>query len=365
MTDLTAKVKQLQRDLDKARFMWAIFPLAMAVLLTWIFAQQHALARYHDELAELGSFRKELRAAHEHFSSRLVVQQQAFETQVAKLNMLVDEVARLRSDIRIPTTSCSSEASKNRAESSTEPQSNEVIVQCVSDVHVTITSHRRQNLQDADGKLRLSNKAKVREQWRLIDAGGGKVFLLSHHSRYLVDKDGKLRLDSHSEPWHIQSAGDGLVFITSHNNQNLQDHNGALRLSANNRRWEKWEIVQQDETAACSFSDIPKAQPMWAMNSTCDADGVGMSCSEVCQAHGRVCMAHVLNTLRSADSLGQIASATGRSCEIFHDHPEVEGVWDGPWVQGNACGYTSSSHWGAACEARPSCGYERVCPCAT
>jgi len=235
-------------------------------------------------------------------------------------------------------------------------------------------------------------------QWNIVEAGDGKVFLQSfetwkgkkHQDQYLSNKNDKLSLARHASPkiwdqWSVKSAGDGKVFISSHRSEKLQDDNGALRLSRKSRDWEKWYITRQDGTSACTHSRNPpapatpvsqqhpttdaasSADARWVMNSTCDdARASGMSCSEICLAHGRSCMPDLLHSLRGEAALGQIALSMGRSCEDFTDHPGIHGHWDGPWIAAHptvVCGYTSNPDWEATCEMRPSCGFDRVCPC--
>lgn len=106
--------------------------------------------------------------------------------------------------------------------------------------------------------------------------------------------------------------------------------------------------------------------PHWVQNSTCASDGLAMSCSSICKvASNGLCSAPHLQSLHDEYSVSMAAASLGRTCDDFHDHHAIQGSWDGPWVLGTLCGYSSSSHWQASCNARPHCGYERFCPCAS
>lgn len=284
--------------------------------------------------------------------------------------------------------------------------------QCTFDLPVLIKSHRQQHLQDVNGELLFGQLDGSLDGWVIRDAGDGKVFLASHRNEYLADRDGVPTLSKNSkdwEMWQIEPGPDGQVFIRSHRRQNLQDRNGVARLSSKNRRWELWRIVHSDGSAACShssnlrtsLSSIPDLIPAfptheqtsafgqntpredhaairagihWAMNSTCVEQHFpnalsGMSCSEICAAVGHTCSPSMMKSIRSKEVIEDVVRSMGYSCEAFHDHLDVHGNWDGPWVftssesRAGTCGYTSNADWIATCEDRPACSFSRICPC--
>jgi len=113
-------------------------------------------------------------------------------------------------------------------------------------VPVLIQSHRNQNLQDNNGQVSLSGNALAWEQWKIIDAGDGKVTIKSHRNQNLQDNNGEVKLSGSAlawEQWTISDAGDGKFTISSHRNQNLQDNNGQIMLSGNADAWEQWSIT--------------------------------------------------------------------------------------------------------------------------
>eukprot|EP00928_Gymnodinium_smaydae_P000903 TRINITY_DN10330_c0_g3_i1.p1 TRINITY_DN10330_c0_g3~~TRINITY_DN10330_c0_g3_i1.p1 ORF type:complete len:655 (-),score=48.14 TRINITY_DN10330_c0_g3_i1:156-2120(-) len=144
-------------------------------------------------------------------------------------------------------------------------------------MRVYIKSHTNLYLQDGNGTVKLSRKARTREQWALGYAGGGKVTITSSSGRRLQDCKGNVRLSKNAQAWEqwvIGDAGRGKVIIKSHRSQNLQDNNGALMLSGNEKAWERWSVVSADGTSAFCFEQYPSEDIRTHNSSSCSSSWV-------------------------------------------------------------------------------------------
>ena len=87
------------------------------------------------------------------------------------------------------------------------------------------------------------------------------------------------------------------------------------------------------------------------------------NCDRTCGNAGGICVGALLKPLQSRNIVDQAVQLAGRRCTSFSsaDSPTI---WDGPWIRGSDCGFSTSASWEPSChmDTKPG-GYNRICPC--
>lgn len=135
---------------------------------------------------------------------------------------------------------------------------------CKLDEPFLIQGHDNKNLQDHNGDVRSHANKGTWERWKLFDAGNGKVYIRSWRNENLKDHNGKLQVTATEglwEQWEVQDAGDGdgKVFIRSWRKDQLRANSEGPDLTPNRLSHEKWKIIREDGTDACTFNGIGSA----------------------------------------------------------------------------------------------------------
>jgi len=86
----------------------------------------------------------------------------------------------------------------------------------------------------------------------------------------------------------------------------------------------------------------------------------GQDCQSACQHHDLHCDAKDMY-LSSEQQVREAASAAGKRCTDIFEVQLWGEQWDGPWSNGERCGYIPHEYWMADCSL--GCNFERLCPC--
>lgn len=139
------------------------------------------------------------------------------------------------------------------------------VVNVPTNVPVYIRSHRNEDLQDADGKLKFSTNRSSSEQWVFTKTASGRFIINSHRKQNLQDNTVFVSLSDNElefEQWSIKNVpgNDGKFIIKSHRSQNLQDCEGHAGLSQNELRWEWWSIIEASKDTSGHIVKTPERQ---------------------------------------------------------------------------------------------------------
>lgn len=98
----------------------------------------------------------------------------------------------------------------------------------------------------------------------------------------------------------------------------------------------------------------------WILGEGC-VNNNAPNCKTVCKDKGLVCNKKLLDSLTTEESIKHAAASAGWACGVLKALPNV-GTWDGPWINGDTCGYATGHSFGD-CEKSTNCGFKRICPC--
>lgn len=132
---------------------------------------------------------------------------------------------------------------------------------CLHGTKVKFTSHRGQHLVEDGDAVRLSAAADTDagSWWTLLDASGGHVHIFSNLGKFLsADRSNVVLRDDVgvADNWKVQNAGQGRVFLNNEAGTYLADIVSHPVLSPNADDWEVWTVTTGAGDAVCSFHPV-------------------------------------------------------------------------------------------------------------
>jgi len=102
----------------------------------------------------------------------------------------------------------------------------------------------------------------------------------------------------------------------------------------------------------------------WSLDFACH-EGKSLNCHSVCEQIGLKCDALAINQLTNESAVKKAVKAIGMGfvCEKLAHYNKSRG-WDGPWLTpGETCGFSTHKRFSTKCDAKPKCGFGRLCAC--